>query len=123
MKFSEALDLVNEHIDVFFEHFERMYYWKACMESLTGNVHKALTSIETILNRELCIPGNLLEGDPDLSVLRNTEKFNKIVSLYNIYRKKRIKLLSSKLKMPSIRHYNSEFAILLFTWEFKKWIS
>ena len=42
------------------------------MESLTWNVDKAFASIETILNRELCIPGNLLEGDPDLSALSCT---------------------------------------------------
>lgn len=27
--------MVNKHIDMFIEHFERMYYWKACIESLT----------------------------------------------------------------------------------------
>lgn len=104
-------DLVNSHIDVFCDHFDLVYYWKACMEALAGDIDKAFASLEAILDRGLCIPGNQLIEDPDFSGMRGTQRYNAIVSLNDICRKKRIDLLSPKLRMPAILHEDSEYAI------------
>jgi pimeloyl-ACP methyl ester carboxylesterase len=81
------------------------------MEALAGEAEKALASLEAILERGLCVPGNQLEEDIDFSGIRGSERFGRIAALNKIRRKDRIAALSSRLRMPSVQHEDSEYAV------------
>jgi predicted esterase len=110
-KYDKLRDLIHAHLDAFPGHNDLVLYWKACMEALAGETERALASLEAILERSLCVPGNQLEEDPDFSGIRGSERFSRITALNNIRRKDRIVQQSSKLRVPSIQRGESAYAV------------
>ena len=45
-KYAEALDLVTREFPHFPEETHRLYFWRACFESLTGQTERALALLE-----------------------------------------------------------------------------
>jgi predicted esterase len=110
-KYAETLDLLNENIDVFPEFRDMLLFFKACLESLTGDAEKALVSLEKIIAGGGCVPGKFLDQDPDLNPIRDLERFLNIVSQNEALRKKNMEALASRLTMPAIRHDEADYKI------------
>ena len=111
-KYAEALNLLRRQFGTFPEHRDMLMYFRACLESVTGEGERALTTLEEIVSGGGCVPGGLLEQESDLASVWASDKFRDISRRNEILRKQRMESLASELTMPTILRDDSEYAIL-----------
>jgi dienelactone hydrolase len=80
-KYTEALDLVTREFPNFPEETHRLYIWRACFESLTGQTQQALDSLEEAVEAGYWYNKQQLREDADLDPLQGLPRFERLVEI------------------------------------------
>jgi dienelactone hydrolase len=80
-RYAEALDLVNREFPNFPEQTHRFYFWRACLESLTGQTDQALDTLEESVEAGYWYNQQQLREDSDLDPLQGLPRFEGLVEI------------------------------------------
>ena len=80
-RYSEALDLINHEVPNFPEQMYRLYFGRACLESLMGQTDQALDTLEEAVEAGYWYNQQQLREDSDLDPLQGLPKFEGLVEI------------------------------------------
>ncbi|NIN94523.1 MAG: hypothetical protein GTO49_06030, partial [Anaerolineae bacterium] len=80
-EYAQALDLVNREFPHFPEKANRLYFWRACLESLTGQTDLALDTLEEAVEAGYWYNEGQLREDSDLDPLQGLPRFEGLVEI------------------------------------------
>jgi hypothetical protein len=123
----KALKLVEDAEIKYIEEESLILYWKACFNSLLGNIETALISLQLASDRGFWLSPKEIESDTDLDAIRNDKRYililNKMENAYMNASKNAIAikfiehrdnnkgyLLNLHWKNDSIEHYRAFFS-------------
>jgi hypothetical protein len=78
-KYSQALNLVVREFTNFPEQAHRLYFWRACLASLTGKTEQALARLEEAVEAGYWYNQQQLREDSDLDSLQGLPRFEGLV--------------------------------------------
>jgi predicted esterase len=79
--YAEALDLVNCEFPNFPEQTHLLYFWRVCLESLTGQTDQALGTLEEAVQAGYWYNQRQLREDSDLDPLQGLPRFEGLVEI------------------------------------------
>ncbi len=113
-KFEEALEIVQKEKFKYLENLSRLFYYEACLLSVTGKKEDAIKRLNEALNFGFWWSVNTLNYEKDFDSIKENEEFKKIIEKVKSFEEEYKKERKREYILIELKEYEKEKSYPLF---------